>query len=176
MYSDIINIRYAKYSDIAAITDIYNYSIRHEISTFEEVEISVDEMKARYEEVVIKEKHPYIVATTRGKDGEIVIGYCYLLRYRARSGYRYTSTDSIYIHHEHRGKRVGSLLLERIIEIAKEMNYYNMIGVASGGNDVSIKLHKRFGFRFLCSMENVGLKFNQWINTDYFQLNFQLTQ
>ena len=50
---------------------------------------------------------PYLVAERSGR----VVGYCYASRYRARSAYRFTLEDSIYVDAAEVGRGIGRALL-----------------------------------------------------------------
>ena len=80
----LIMIRYVEEKDYKEITDIYNYYIKNTTITFEEDELSYDNMRKRIDS--IKKKFPYIVYE---EDGSI-LGYAYLNYFSERSAYRFT--------------------------------------------------------------------------------------
>lgn len=65
-------IREVKLSDAKAIVNIYNYYILNTNITFEEKQLTVDDMEERIIEKTAK--HPWIVYEMNGQ----VIGYAYL--------------------------------------------------------------------------------------------------
>jgi phosphinothricin acetyltransferase len=42
----------------------------------------------------------------------------------------------------------------------------------TGGNDVSVKLHEKFGFRQVGQFKEVGFKFDAWHDVLFYQLMF----
>jgi L-amino acid N-acyltransferase YncA len=85
------DIRPSRDEDIAAITAIYGYHVRHGVGSFEEVSPSAEEIGRRRGEIVARGL-PYLVAERGGR----VVGYCYAGPFRPRTGYRFTLEDSIY--------------------------------------------------------------------------------
>jgi L-amino acid N-acyltransferase len=71
---------------------------------------------------------------------------------------------------KHRGKGVGKLLLQQIIASAREQQYHVIIGGIDSRNAVSIRLHQNAGFRHAGTIRQVGFKFNQWLDLDFYQL------
>ena len=69
-----------------------------------------------------------------------------------------------------RGRGVGRLLLEALIERAKSQNYHVMIGGIDGDNAVSIEMHKKFGFTFCGEIREAGFKFGRWLHLQFYQL------
>lgn len=71
---------------------------------------------------------------------------------------------------DHRGAGIGSLLMEKIITLAKKHRFHAIIGGITAGNEGSIKLHEKFGFHHAGHLQEVGYKFGEWHNVDYYQL------
>ena len=71
---------------------IYAHHVLHGLATFEEVPPDAAEMARRREEVLARGL-PYLVAEEDGR----LLGYAYAGPYRARSAYRFTVEDSIYL-------------------------------------------------------------------------------
>ena len=77
-----------------AVQAIYSHYVLHDLCSFEEEVPTVQQMQARRADVLARGL-PYLVAM---KDGEVA-GYAYASPYRARSAYRHTVEDSIYVAH-----------------------------------------------------------------------------
>ncbi|EGG21532.1 hypothetical protein DFA_01418 [Cavenderia fasciculata] len=180
-----IKIRNATEDDISSIRDIYNYYIRETTFTFEEVEVTLEEMTNRYRHV-LELKLPYFVAvevvdnvvvvdgastdtTATTTTKETIIGYSYAGLFRTRSAYRFTIEDVIYLRHDLTAKGLGSILLKKLIDRCTELGYRQMI-TCSSDNPASVALHKKFGFHSPMVLKSVGFKFNQWIDTITMQL------
>jgi phosphinothricin acetyltransferase len=148
-------------ADMPAVTAIYAHFVRHGTGTFEEVPPSLDEMRTRRAHI-LADGMPYLVAELDGA----VVGYAYATVYRARSAYRFTAEDSIYVHHEHGKAGIGSALLAELIERCEADGCRQMVAIIGDrANRASIALHERFGFRPAGELEAVGFKFGQWIDT-----------
>lgn len=160
----MLNIREALLRDLPGILDIYNDAIRTLTATFDLEEQTLEERKAWFEKY--GEKNPLIVAKVDGK----LAGYCSLSPFRDKAGYARTTELSLYISPEFRGQGVGQALLEDIIRRAAELGYHTVIGAITGGNEASVKLHKKYGFEFVGCFKEVGYKFEEWQDVHFYQL------
>lgn len=154
-------IRPSRDDDVAAIAAIYGYHVLHGVASFEEVPPTQDEMARRRVELVARD-FPYLVAERDGR----VVGYCYAGPYRARSGYRFSVEDSIYIDPGEVGRGVGRALLARVIERATELGYRQMVAVIGGRETLpSIRLHQAHGFTHVGVLRSIGFKFGRWVDS-----------
>jgi L-amino acid N-acyltransferase YncA len=159
-------IRRAKDSDIAAITEIYAHHVLHGTGSFELDPPDAEEMARRMADVVSRGL-PYLVADT----GNLVIGYAYATLYRTRVAYRFTLEDSVYIHHAHAGRGVGAALLAELIRACREWGCRQLVAVIGDSENVaSIRVHEKLGFQHAGVLRGVGFKFDRWIDTVFMQL------
>ena len=149
-------IRYVEEKDYKEITDIYNYYIKNTTITFEEDELSYENMRKRIDS--IKKKFPYIVYE---EDGSI-LGYAYLNYFSERSAYRFSLDLSIYLKNGELTKGIGSALYNEIENIAIKKGIKKIISCITLSNDRSISFHKKMGFSECGRMNNVGYKHNAW--------------
>ncbi|MCV9890753.1 GNAT family N-acetyltransferase, partial [Klebsiella pneumoniae] len=82
----------AEEQHIPAIRRIYAHHVLHGTGSFETEPPDTQEMLARVKNVQSR-GFPWYIAL----QGETVIGYCYLSRYRERHAYRFTVENSVYI-------------------------------------------------------------------------------
>ena len=156
-----ILVRDAAVSDMPAITAIYAYHVLHGVATFEEVPPDVEEMVARMK-VIHSAGLPYLLAELDGR----VVGYAFASIYRSRSAYRFTIEDSIYVEHGQGGRGIGSALLSALIERCEAGPWRQMLAViGDSGNEGSIALHRRMGFKDVGTFVAVGFKFGRWIDS-----------
>jgi L-amino acid N-acyltransferase YncA len=154
-------IREAVSTDFDAISRIYAHYVLNALATFEETPPSVDEMRARHA-AIVDARLPYVVAEL---DGEVA-GYAYASAYRARSAYRHTLEDSVYVADGFGGRGIGLALLTALIEQCERGPWRQMIAViGNSGNAGSIALHARLGFDHVGVLRNVGFKHGQWVDT-----------
>jgi len=52
----------------------------------------------------------------------------------------------------------------------KEMKLHTMVAAIDATNEISIHLHKQFGFTETAYLKEVGFKFNRWLNLLFMQL------
>jgi L-amino acid N-acyltransferase YncA len=154
-------IRDSRDADIAAVCAIYRHHVLHGAASFEEAPPSDDEL-ARRRVDVLGRGLPYLLAEV---DGEIA-GYAYASPYRARSAYRFSIENSVYVdHRRHRGG-IGGALLAALIERCERGAWRQMIAViGDSANVASIALHERHGFRLVGTLRSVGFKFGRWVDT-----------
>ena len=58
----------------------------------------------------------------------------------------------------------------KLLFTLKENGYHTVIGVISGPNEASVKLHKYFGFIKRAKFPDIGFKFNNWVSSEFWQL------
>ena len=164
--NNLIKIEKAIKEDILQILDIYNYYINFGLANFEEEEMSYDEFFELYSSI-IKLDLPFLVAK---KDNEI-IGFVYLNKFRAKSGYKHTFENSIYIDNKYQGMGIGNDLLAELLEASKKNPIIkNIIAViGSFDSEASIRIHKKNGFQTIGILKKVGFKKDKWIDAIYMQ-------
>ena len=160
-------IRKSDVSDSEAIANIYNYYIKNTIITFEEKELTPDEISGRIENV-FSESLPWIVAENRGK----VIGYAYATKWKTRSAYRFSVESTVYLEQTSVGNGIGSMLYNELLSLLKDSGIHAVIGGIALPNPSSIALHEKFGFKQVARFKEVGIKFGKWIDVGYWQLQF----
>ena len=155
------SIRPATPADIAAITRIYAEAVRHGTASFELEPPDETEMAHRFRSL-LDGGYPYLAAELDGT----VVGYAYAGPYRPRPAYRFSVEDSIYIDPSAQRRGIGRALLERLIADATGLGFRQMIAVIGDSSQTpSIELHRALGFRLIGAIENVGFKFDRWLDT-----------
>lgn len=157
-------IRHAVRDDIPKLLDIYNEAILHSVATFDMAKQTLAEREQWFSQ--FGERYPIIVADREGE----AAGYCCLTSFRAKPAYSRTAEISIYLDKRFRGMGIGTQLLARMIELAKERNFHVIIAAITGGNETSIRLHRRFGFVPAGVFREVGYKFDAWQDVHFLQL------
>lgn len=155
-----ILIREAKAEDCAAICEIYNHYITESVITFDELPNDTlfwsDKLKT-----VRELKLPFIVASS--ENGQ-VLGFAYLAPWRQKSAYQRTVENTIYLNPSATGQGVGAKLLAELLSQGKKAGIKEVVAVISdSGAEISIKMHKKFGFKKVGYLPGVGFKFNRWL-------------
>ena len=154
-------IRQATPADIPAITRIYAHAVEHGTASFELTPPDEAEMTKRMNELLAY-KFPYLVAELDGA----LAGYAYAAPYRARPAYRFTVENSVYVAPDMHRRGVGKALLEALIEACTKGGFRLMIAViGDSAQTPSIELHRAAGFRMVGAVENVGYKFDRWLDS-----------
>ena len=154
-------VRDLREEDMACVQAIYAFHVLHGLASFEEEPPSVAELARRHADI---RAHglPYLVAEWEGE----IVGYSYASSYRARSAYRFTVENSVYVDHRLRRCGVGYALLSSLIARCSAGGWRQMIAViGDSGNAASIALHQRLGFRLAGTLNAVGYKFGRWVDS-----------
>jgi phosphinothricin acetyltransferase len=155
------SIRPAVPGDIPAITRIYRHAVTHGTASFELQAPDEAEM-ARRQRALLDGGYPYLVADL----GDAVAGYAYAGPYRPRPAYRFSVEDSIYVDPGAQRRGIGRALLRRLIEEAESLRFRQMVAVIGDSSQLaSIEQHRALGFRLIGTVENVGFKFDRWLDT-----------
>jgi len=156
-----VAVRPAVLADIPAITRIYAHAVDQGTASFELTAPDEGEMTRRFNELTTG-GFPYLAAMIDGT----VVGYAYAGPYRARPAYRFTVENSVYVAHDSHRRGVGKALLEALIEASTEKGFRLMVAVIGDSNQAaSIGLHEAAGFKHAGVFENIGYKFDRWLDT-----------
>lgn len=163
--NDVIKLRKMALSDATKICDIYNYYVENTVVTFETVAVSESEMQERIREI-IDSGNPAFVIEVDGK----MAGYCYLHLWKERAAYTYSKEVSIYLHKDMRGKGIGGFLFDHLLKSVDSNSTHVLMAIITVPNEVSVKLHEKFGFKQVGYMKQVGRKFGEWRDVGYWEL------
>ena len=154
-----IAVRAAREDDAAAICDIYNQGIEDRIATLE-TELRTPEERRQWM-TARGPRHPVIVAEVDGA----VAGWGSLNRYNPRPAYDHVADFSVYVERRWRGRGVGRRLLERLIELAREIGYHKMMLSAFPWNESGVALYERMGFTSVGICREMGVLDGRWVDT-----------
>ena len=158
-------IRPATPEDAAAICAIYNPYVRDTIISFEEQEVSADEMGQRIADIL--QNWPWLVCELDGG----IAGYAYATGWRPRAAYRYSVESTIYMSPSRHRRGLGCLLYTELIERLRSAGVHRIMGGIALPNQASIALHEKLGFKKVAQFEEVGRKFGRWVDVGYWQLS-----
>ncbi|AQA23657.1 acetyltransferase domain protein [Rhodococcus sp. MTM3W5.2] len=158
-------IRDADHHDLPGILEIHNEAVLNTTAIWDEETVDVEDRR-EWLEARHRAGYPVLVAESDGR----VAGYASYGVWRAKSGYRYTVENSVYVHVDHHRKGIASQLMAALIERARAGSVHVMVASIESGNTTSIALHERFGFRTVAVMPEVGMKFGRWLDMTFMQL------
>ncbi|MGW0042398.1 N-acetyltransferase family protein [Rhodococcus sp. NPDC003348] len=160
-----MEIRDARDEDLPGILEIHNEAVRNTTAIWDEETVDVADRRAWLEDRR-RQAFPVIVAISGGR----VAGYASYGVWRAKSGYRHTVENSVYVHPDHHRRGIASALMTELISRARAGRIHVMVASIESGNTVSIALHERFGFTVVGVMPEVGVKFGRWLDMTYMQM------
>lgn len=160
-----IKIRPYQSSDAETIVAILNYYIVNSTAIYDYELRTTPQQQAVFEEKVSK-GFPVVVATIEDR----IVGFGYYSEFRFREAYKFTVEHSVYVMPNEHGKGIGSLLLQHLIDLAKEQKLHTMVAVIDSENESSVRFHEQFGFEIVGTIKESGYKFDRWLHSVLMQL------
>lgn len=155
-----MEIRDAHAGDLPSIQAIYAHHVLSGTGTFEDIPPSLEEMDARF-----RQKTAAGFAWLAAADASGILGFGYYGAFHARSAYRHTVEDSVYVRDGVRGQGVGKALVAALLEHAAAQNFKQMLAlIGDSENTASIGMHASLGFAHCGTMRKVGYKFDRWLD------------
>jgi L-amino acid N-acyltransferase YncA len=153
-------IRPSTPADLAAVTAIYGWNVRHGTGTFE-VEPPDEADMARRRDDVLAKGLPWLVI----EDDGVVRGYAYANQFRPRPAYRFCLEDSVYLAAGATGCGFGRLLLAELLARCEAAGARQMLAViGDSANAGSIGVHRALGFAHVGTIAAAGWKFERWLD------------
>jgi L-amino acid N-acyltransferase YncA len=160
-----ISIREAVRKDIPQMLEIYNEVILHTTAVYN-YDPHTLEMRTEWFETKQQQGFPVFVA----EENNAILGFSTIGPFRAWQAYKFTVENSVYVKADCRGKGVGKLLMPPLINAAKRLGLHAIVAGIDATNDVSIALHKQFGFVEVAHFKEVGYKFDRWLDLKFLEL------
>ena len=157
-------LRLATAEDLVAINDIYNHYVLYSTCTYQETPEPLESRKRWFANHGVG--HPITVTEMEGR----IVGWGSLSAYHARSAYRFTVENSVYIHHEFHRRGSGSIILADLIERAQKIGHRAIIAGIDADQAASVALHAKFNFQTVGRLKQVGFKFGRWLDVIYMEL------
>lgn len=162
--STAVLIREANEQDLTSIRNIYNHFVTRSTATFALEEESEEERNGWF--ASHKENRlPVLVAELNGD----IVGWASLSFYHQRCAYRQSVEPSLYIHHEFASRGIGKVLTEALIEAARARDYHCIVSLVCSENVASLAVLEKFGFTNVGELQEVGRKFDRWLNVTIMQ-------
>ena len=156
-------MRAACESDLTAILDIYNHAVVNTTATFDLTPRSVEAQQAWLASHV--PPHPVIV----WEEDDQVLGWGSIGPYAPRPAYRFSGEVSVYVREDARGRGLGEALLRELIVVGAAEGLHTLVGRITEENEVSCRLAEKTGFVRIGVLEEVGYKFDRWLNVAVYQ-------
>lgn len=159
-------LRNVQISDAQQIIDIYNYYVVNTVVTFDLEAASLESFTEKIK--TIYSDYPFIVY----EENNEILGYAYGSKFRPKPAYNHTVESTIYIKNGQHGKQLGTKLYSELLRLLKQDNFHIVLGVLTLPNEVSVKLHEKFGFKQVAYLKEAGFKFGNWQDVGFYQLTF----
>jgi L-amino acid N-acyltransferase YncA len=163
MVLDVL-IRPAVRDDLSDIAAIYNHEIVNSTATFD-----LEPPTFGYWEARLASPHPGDHLLVAVDEDEDVVGYAYSWSYRPRPAYNLTRETSIYLDPSVRGRGIGGLLYPALLDAMTQSGVHTAVALVALPNPGSVALHKTCGFEHVGTMREVGFKFDQWVDVEWYQ-------
>jgi L-amino acid N-acyltransferase YncA len=151
-------IRPAIAADAEAICAIHNEGIVDRIAT---LETTLRTLEGTREWLGARgPRHPVVVAE---RDSSVV-GWASLNSFNPRTAYDHVADFSVYVRRACRGQGIGRQLLDRLIDLARDIGYHKMVLAAMADNDAGIALYTRAGFSRVGIYREQGLIDGRWVD------------
>jgi L-amino acid N-acyltransferase len=161
----MISIRTATENDLPQMLEIYNEIIANTTAVFQ-YDLHTIEMRREWFAKKQEERFPVFVA----EENDELVGFSTIGAFRNWQAYKYSVENSVYVKADKRGKGIGKLLLQPLIDSSKQMGMHTIIAGIDASNETSIALHKQFGFVEVAYFKQVGFKFDRWLDLKFLQL------
>ena len=149
----------------AAILDLFNEAIATATALYDYAPRPLAAMQAWF---AAKAQGGYPVIGFEDGQGRLAAFGSYG-SFRAWPAYKYTVEHSVYVQAEQRGRGLGVLVLQALVEAARQAGLHTMIGGIDAQNAASIALHRRLGFEHVGTLPQVGFKFGRWLDLAFYQ-------
>ena len=158
-------VRHATEDDLPAMLEIYNDIIVNTTAVWHS-EPHTLEMRREWFNQRKEMGFPIFVVV----EDEQLLGFSTIGPFRPWYGYRFTVENSVYVAAASRGKGVANLLMQPLIDAARELKLHAIVAGIEAENEVSIGLHKKFGFTEVAHFKQVGWKFERWMDLKFLEL------
>jgi phosphinothricin acetyltransferase len=159
--ADGLSIREATPDDAGDIAAIYGFYVLTTCSSFEETPPGGGEIRTRMSKIAAAGLPWLVMKDPAGR----IVGYAYASPFHARSAYRFTVENSVYVDRAHLRRGIGTRLMQHLMTGCEQRGYCEMIAlIGDSANEASIALHTALGFGRVGFLSNVGFKFGRWVD------------
>ena len=145
--------RAATPDDAPAIARIYNEGIDDKVATFETRPRSAGDIRQWFDGV-----HPIVVV----EDNGAVVAFASTSQYRPRECYAGIAETSVYVARTYRRKGAGRVVLEALINAAREAGFWKLLSRVFPENVASRGLIRQLGFREVGVYQKHGKLDGEW--------------
>ncbi|GHH87555.1 GNAT family N-acetyltransferase [Streptomyces capitiformicae] len=165
--SEEVQVRPGVEADLTALTDIYNHYVLETPITFDTAVFTPEERRPWLLSHLEDGRHRLIVAST--ENSQRILGYATSSAFRAKPAYGTSVEVSVYLAPDAGGRGVGTLLYEALFEALAGEDLHRAYAGIVPPNEASLRLHERFGFRYVGTYREVGRKFGRYWDVAWYE-------
>jgi L-amino acid N-acyltransferase YncA len=94
-----------------------------------------------------------------------VVGWAALSPVSRREVYQGVAELSVYVAETHRGRGIGAQLMNALITGSEQAGIWTLQSTVFPGNETTLRLHERFGFREVGRREKIACLDGEWRDT-----------
>ena len=151
-------------ADWESVSEIYRQGLATGQATFETKAPSWEQWDANHLKV-----GRLVASSAQG-----IAGWCALSPVSRRAAYSGVAEVSVYVNAELRGKGIGSVLLDNLIQESESNGIWTLQASIFPENRASITLHERCGFRRIGQRQRIAKLNDVWRDTVLFERRSQL--
>lgn len=161
-------IRRATLIDANGINAVYNPYILETPATFETAPIDEAARRRWLETRLANPRCPVFVA----EDGGRIVGFANASPFDERAAYETSVKVSVFIAPPGQGRGLGALLYEALFAAITGADVHRAYALIVAPNPASVRLHERFGFSHVATLDEVGRKFGRYYSVMWFEKRF----
>ena len=100
-----------------------------------------------------------------GLTAPATIAWASLNAFNAREAYRFVADISVYVERGWRGRGVGRVMLQKLVELGRTHGYHKLVLSAFPGNAAGMALYSKSGFRTVGIYREQGQLDGKWVDT-----------
>ncbi|GHB16040.1 GNAT family N-acetyltransferase [Streptomyces umbrinus] len=162
-----VQVRPGVESDLDALTDIYNHYVRETPITFDTATFTPVERRPWLLSHPEDGPHRLMVATAG--DSQQILGYATSSAFRPKPAYETSVEVTIYLAPDAGGRGVGTLLYKALFAALADEDLHRAYAGIAQPNEASVRLHERFGFRYVGTYREVGRKFGRYWDVAWYE-------
>ncbi|MEU9895053.1 N-acetyltransferase family protein [Streptomyces phaeochromogenes] len=162
-----VQVRPGVENDLGALTDIYNHYVRETPITFDTATFTPVERRPWLLSHPEDGPHRLMVATAG--DSQQILGYATSSAFRPKPAYETSVEVTIYLAPDAGGRGVGTLLYKALFAALADEDLHRAYAGIAQPNEASVRLHERFGFRYVGTYREVGRKFGRYWDVAWYE-------
>jgi phosphinothricin acetyltransferase len=162
----VLSIRPAQSDDLDRLVDIYNFYVTETHNTFDTEPFAVTGRIQWFNQFAETGPYRLLVAEL----GDDVIGYASSTAFKPKPAYGTSVETTVYLDSGQTGNGFGRQLYAQLIDqLIGEESVHRAYGGVALPNAESVALHLKLGFLKVASYHEVGYKFDQYWDVDWFE-------